>query len=605
MMPSGTPASSSRAVRFGASALAIGLLAVVPLGCAHAPVNPPLARSDPAAGYRYRNGPGPSDRTGLMVALFFSGGGSRAAALSYGVLRELAATPVADGRRMLDDVTTINAVSGGSFTAAYYCLYGDRIFTDYEKRFLKHNVQDALLRRFVSPVNSVRLFSHYFGRSDLAAEYYDELLFHGATFGDLATAGAARPFLVINATNVATGTPLQFTQDQFDLIGSDLSRFPISRAVAASSAVPVLLTPITLKNYADRGPAADSLLLPMTGGADMFASQRAELTETARSYRDVAKYPYIYLMDGGLADNLSLSNLLDAVTLSGGWESVVERLRKRAITKLAIIVVNAAVDVSPDWARLGETPGIKAVVKALSNSSTNRRNKETIVMVEASLALWQAQQAAQPLRHDDQPKIYFIRVDFSASPDPAERAFFDAVPTSLSLPAGTADRLIEGGGRLLRESPAYRSLLRDLRDRPGRQRRPPASRTIALTGLLDQRLEQGPELQLGLGELPVRVRPGHDAAAGIERARAALDQRGADADEELTAAAVIDPADRSGIQPAGKRLEPADVRAGGLARRAADRRRGMQAGQHIEQAHARRQRRAHRVCAGAARWPGA
>ena len=228
-----------------------GLLA----GCAHAPVNVPLGRSGPTAGDRFQLPPGPSGGSGVMVALFFSGGGTRAAAFSYGVLRELAATRIAADRRVIDDVTTINAVSGGSFTAAYYCLYGDRIFTDYENLFLKRDVQGALFLRCLSPVNGVRLLSPYFGRSDLAAEYYDELLFHGATFADLAGAAPPRPFLVINATNLSTSTPVQFTQDQFDLIGSDLGRFPISRAVAASSAVPLLFTPITLKNYADRAPA--------------------------------------------------------------------------------------------------------------------------------------------------------------------------------------------------------------------------------------------------------------------------------------------------------------------------------------------------------------
>jgi NTE family protein len=457
---------------------ALALLALLVAGCAHAPRNVPLARLDPAAGYRYQTALGQSGGNGVMVALFFSGGGTRAATFSYGVLRELAATRSTDGRRMLDEVTTINAVSGGSFTAAYYCLYGDRIFADYEKLFLKRDVQDTLFRRCLSPVNTARLFSSCFGRSDLAAEYYDELLFHGATFGDLAKTGAARPFLVINATNISTSTPVQFTQDQFDLIGSDLSRFPVSRAVAASSAVPLLFTPITLTNYADRVPTADSFLLQPTGGSDVFASYRAALTETSRSYRDVAKQPYIHLMDGGLADNLSLRNLLDAVTLSGGWESVLDRLRRGGITRLAIIVVNAAVEGRQDWAHLEKTPGVMSVITALGNSSINRTTKETVALVEASLALWQAQRAAQRNGADDRPKIYFIRVDFHASQDPAERAFFDSVPTSLSLPAETADRLVRAGERLLRESPAYQGLLKDLAlEQNAGAARPPAVRT--------------------------------------------------------------------------------------------------------------------------------
>ena len=61
-------------------------------------------------------------------------------------------------RRLLDEVDGISSVSGGSFTAGYYGLFGDRIFEDFETNFLKKNVQGALVRRtFLSPVNWFRL----------------------------------------------------------------------------------------------------------------------------------------------------------------------------------------------------------------------------------------------------------------------------------------------------------------------------------------------------------------------------------------------------------------------------------------------------------------
>ena len=53
---------------------------------------------------------------------------------------------VIDGkkRRLLDEVDGISSVSGGSFTAGYYGLFGDRIFEDFETKFLKKNIQGAL-----------------------------------------------------------------------------------------------------------------------------------------------------------------------------------------------------------------------------------------------------------------------------------------------------------------------------------------------------------------------------------------------------------------------------------------------------------------------------
>jgi len=86
---------------------------------------------------------------------------------------------------MLDEVDVVTGVSGGSFTALAYGLYGDRLFDGYEQDFLKRDVEATLLRRLIDPMYWGDLWSTGWGRSELAARYYDEILFHGATFGDL------------------------------------------------------------------------------------------------------------------------------------------------------------------------------------------------------------------------------------------------------------------------------------------------------------------------------------------------------------------------------------------------------------------------------------
>src|SRR5271165_3864291 len=76
-------------------------------GCATFPRNAPLVSSDPSAGYRFRQTTSPTNSSDLLLMLAFSGGGTRAASLSYGALEELAHTPVgAQGKqhRLLDDV---------------------------------------------------------------------------------------------------------------------------------------------------------------------------------------------------------------------------------------------------------------------------------------------------------------------------------------------------------------------------------------------------------------------------------------------------------------------------------------------------------------------
>ena len=189
----------------------------------------------------------------LLVLLAFSGGGTRAAAFSYGVLQELAATEVMTqkGPRPLHhEVDVISSVSGGSFTSAYFGLRGDAIFEEFEERFLRKNIEGALIGQFFNPLNWPKLMNLSYGRSDIAAEYYSKHVFDGATFADLERPGA--PAVVINATDLGSGMRFPFYRAYFDLICADIDQYPVSRAVAASSAVPGLLSPISLESYAGR-----------------------------------------------------------------------------------------------------------------------------------------------------------------------------------------------------------------------------------------------------------------------------------------------------------------------------------------------------------------
>jgi len=128
-------------------------------GCAARPINPPITSTDLHTGYRYetRQSQFKDKERENLVILAFSGGGTRAAAFSYGVLEFLRKTEVVGPNgptvRLLDAVDVITGVSGGSFTALAYGLYGEKLFADYEQRFLKRNVQGEIIARSFSPAN--------------------------------------------------------------------------------------------------------------------------------------------------------------------------------------------------------------------------------------------------------------------------------------------------------------------------------------------------------------------------------------------------------------------------------------------------------------------
>jgi NTE family protein len=449
----------------GISALIAGLVCLVLAGCVHAPLNQML--TEEAVPNQIKIVPRPTElpSDGTAVALFFSGGGTRAAAFSYGVLKELSQTmvPGSPPRRLLDDVEVVGAVSGGSFTAAYYCLYHDRIFQDFESRFLKKNVERALAMRALNPVAWPRLMSPYYGRSDLAAEYYDKHLFGGARFGDLAKTGG-RPYLAINATDMATGEHFVFSHPRFGLIASDINDFPIARAVAASSAVPLILTPMTIKNYAGLPGAAKPHFVPRTPeDGSRISPHEAQVLSILNSYADSKNKPYIHLVDGGLADNLGMQSLIDDTIAVGGASRLLELGGMQRPKRLVIIVVNSAASRGEEWNRREAVPGPLTSILALGDRSGERANQQTIKAFRDGLESWKKSERDARAVTGDSPDYYFIQVDFNAIANPSERSFFRNLMTTFTLPDTTIDRLVAAGGTILRDSPEFKRLLTDLK----------------------------------------------------------------------------------------------------------------------------------------------
>src|SRR5262249_49650628 len=144
-------------------------------------VNPPIAKYNTGNLQQFQRQWHRGDQDDLVI-LAFSGGGTRAAAFSYGALEALRSIEIVNktGRktRLLDEVDVITGVSGGSFTALAYGLYGDKLFDDYQARFLKRNVQGEITSRTLNPLNWGALSSTGWGRSELAAQLYDEILFN-------------------------------------------------------------------------------------------------------------------------------------------------------------------------------------------------------------------------------------------------------------------------------------------------------------------------------------------------------------------------------------------------------------------------------------------
>ncbi|MDM0085475.1 patatin-like phospholipase family protein [Variovorax sp. J31P179] len=460
-------------------------IALALAGCASRPINARIAQVDPKSGYRpYLLVPKRqvNDQQTLFV-LSFSGGGTRAAAFSYGVLEELRRTEITvDGqrRRLLDEVDIITGVSGGSFTALAYAMYGERLFGEYEHRFLKRDVEGALLRRAANPFNWSKFIGGSAGRSELAAEYYDEILFEGATFGDLL--GKDGPVAIATGTDISTGSRLAYSQNDFDLLCSDLSRVRLSRAAATSSAVPVVLSPVTLNNYG--GTCGYQYPAWVRDAANFDPSARAPARSLER-YREMNAFqnsqerPYIHLVDGGVADNIGVRAVLEALEELQVSAAFRGQTGTSNLRRVVLIVVNARSAPRTTWDRVESPPGTAAQLLQASGVPIDRYSFETVELMKdfAEIAKMQRELivararlagASEAQAEASVPKVssHVLDVSFNEIHDPEERASFMNLPTSFVLSAKEVDRLREIAGRLLRQSPEYQSLVLDLGGSP-------------------------------------------------------------------------------------------------------------------------------------------
>lgn len=463
---------------------AVAIAAVLPLilaGCASRPVNPPISLADPTAGYRLVTRPQYSSKSENLVVLAFSGGGTRAAAFSYGVLEFLRNTEVigAQGKRsrLLDHVGVITGVSGGSFTALAYGLYGERLFDDYEQRFLKRDVQGEITLRTLNPAYWPALWSGGWGRSELAADLYDEILFQGATFGDLHRGSG--PFIVASATDISTGARLPFTQPVFDVLCSDLDAVRLSRAAAASSAVPVVLTPVTLNNYGGNcGYAPPSWLQPFLDDREPprpAARATRHIREESR-FGDSARRPFIHVVDGGVSDNLGMRSVLDALEIMESLHLTGQPSPLDHTRRIVVFVVNSMSTPKTAWDMSEEAPGTLEILVKAAGVPIDHYSYEATELLKDTQARWRSMHdvrasaafvanrdpaVAAALRTPD-ATIYAIDVSFAQLEDQVELDYLNELPTSFSLPPEAVDRLRAAAGSIILASPEFQRLLKDV-----------------------------------------------------------------------------------------------------------------------------------------------
>lgn len=443
---------------------------VLGTGCATSPVtNSRLERFDITQGYRPQNlSPAEHNSDSLVVILTFSGGGTRAASFAYGVLEKLRDTRIVwegEERSLLDEVDVVSSVSGGSLPAAYYTLFGRRIFEDFPDKVLYKNIQGSLIRRILLPPDNVKMVSPLYTRTDILAGDFDRNIFEGKTYGDLINQGH-RPYLVVNATDIAKGARFEFTQEQFDQIYSDLGSYHIGHAVAASACFPGAFPPMTVRNY-ERGADyaapewADKAL--EQGDTDSMTYRQAS---NFKSY-GVPGHSFVHLSDGGIADNLGLLPVIFLLRrTTEGYGPSEDSLYGKASTIL-VLTVNSEVKAPRAWDMMQSPVGL---ISTLFSAGTTPLSNFTAAQIEYMKLLIEnrdleaklsEQEGTAATRHN--PKLHFVEVSFARAADPAERDVLNAMPTSFSLSHEQVDQLRSAAAGILETHPGFQAFLAGLK----------------------------------------------------------------------------------------------------------------------------------------------
>lgn len=413
----------------------------------------------------------------LYVGLAFSGGGMRASAFAYGMLQELRAqgaiTGTPDG--VLDSVRLVSGVSGGSVTAAQFGLWGAKGLDGYRERYLITNAEKYMANSPLNPLTLVKGLSGGANSRDTFARYLDEVLFQRATFGDLRARSRIKTW--INATDMANNTPFLFSPETFDALCSDLSTLPISEAVAASAAFPLVFSPVVLQAHQGKCVYQEPDWLTAARNNPEATSAMKAQARALESYANPDEVKYVKLLDGGITDNFGTTGL--AIERARAQAAYAPMTPQEAVKmkRMLFLVANAGVEKDYSWTQKVPGPGGFGLGMSIATASMGAATRSGYDAMKGELRNWQDEliewRCALPIAEVRRlrgstdgwdcadVKLFVGQASFEGVPD-AMRARLNKVPTRLRLKVDEVDLVIEAGRLATRATPEFNGFLASL-----------------------------------------------------------------------------------------------------------------------------------------------
>jgi NTE family protein len=411
----------------------------------------------------------------MVVALSFSGGGTRAAAFSYGVLEGFDQTrvPARSGTAsLLDRLDFLSGVSGGSILAAYYGLRGRAAMTDFRPRFLDANAEESLQTE-LSFGNIARGLNGGVNDTTKFPVWLDAHLYGQATYKDLLR--RTRPRVWINAADIYDRTAFIFAPVTFSALCSDLASYPVSLAVAASAAVPVVFAPIVIQNYHDSCPTPLPAWVARVRNDPNAAPLIKSYANALERYRS-GTLNYVKLLDGGLVDNYGLAGFTVARLAANTPFGPLVPQEAVKLRRFLFLVVDSGRAPSGQWAQT--VPGPKGVdlIMATSDTATESGAIGSYSAFDATMSDWRKaliswrcglseadrhRFGAPPGWNCRDVEFFISKISFDAL-GPERAAALNRVETRFQLPPDQIDMLVTAGHDALNVNPKFRAFIASL-----------------------------------------------------------------------------------------------------------------------------------------------
>jgi hypothetical protein len=277
-----------------------------------------------------------------LIGIAISGGGSRAALFGAAGLEALAKLQVGPAHSLLEDVSVISSVSGGSMATSYFAAvkpkrevptltasgelsteyqtffaqYKETMNQDYEKPLLWRNL---LRLRWFNPAWTAKSLSEYLNSQFLKGMTFQNVRERESS-GDI-------PRLLINTTLYNDGrrfviTTLPHEQTQYDLL-KDVSRSVGARPLSKESAELMKVKWASLQSVTPQALNLD--LCPIQLGAAVAGSMSFPPVVGSITFKVEGEDQYWHAGDGGLSDNMGLESLA-TVALNALQQNAVRRV---------------------------------------------------------------------------------------------------------------------------------------------------------------------------------------------------------------------------------------------------------------------------------------